>query len=88
MISPGDYGAWQDGPARRLHILGGGVANGSGVLTVSVRPRPPASVTASLPVAFMMRKACAEMKIVQMSAPFDNRMTRVSLTAVQVIRRY
>lgn len=90
VIAKGDYGHWQDGPARRLHILEGGTANGSGQLTTKVRPRPPQSVTASLPVAFTMLKASAEMKVMNLSAQFDGRQktSQASLTAVQVIRRY
>ncbi|HRE43912.1 MAG TPA: hypothetical protein PKY87_08055, partial [Terricaulis sp.] len=89
VIAPGDYGHWQDGPARRLHIVGGGVADGSGNLTMSVRPAPPTTPTATLPVPFVMEEASAEMIVPKFDVPFSApASSQATLTAVQVIRRF
>lgn len=88
VISEGDYGHWDDGPARRLHITGAGVADGSGDLTLEVRPRPPRTETLVSPIDFIMEKACAEMSVLQFEAPFNLSTTQVTLSALQVIRRY
>ncbi|MDX2277712.1 MAG: hypothetical protein NW206_19855 [Hyphomonadaceae bacterium] len=88
VLAPGDYGHWDDGPARRLHILGGGQASGAGGLWVNVRPRPPLVATAALPVPFVMAKASAEMQLLSSSAPMQGFERTASLTAVQVIRTY
>lgn len=89
VISEGDYGAWADGPTRRLHICGAGVADGSGNLTIEVEPAPPANALASLPVAFDMSRASAEFILTEFAAPFEGpgRLHKVSLTGVQVLRR-
>lgn len=89
IITEGDYGAWQDGPARRLHILGSGVADGSGVVTLDVEPRPPSTPKATLPVAFDMSQASAEFVITDFEVPFEapTRTHKVSLTAAQVLKR-
>lgn len=88
IVSAGDYGHWEDGPTRRLHVCGPGVADGSGNLTLEVEPAPPSTVTATLPVAFTMEKASAEMVLrdrsVRFSAPV---IQEASLSAVQVFRR-
>lgn len=88
VISDGDYGHWDDGPARRLHICGAATANGSGVVTIPVEPAPPAAATATLPVAFTMEKASAEMVVMGFDAPLDGLTSQVSLRAGQILRRY
>lgn len=88
VISEGDMGAWDDGPARRLHILGGGTADATGALTVSVEPVPPATATEALPCAFLMEKPAGEFVVLQAQAPYSAPVThQVTLQAAQVLRR-
>lgn len=88
IISRGDFGAWQDGPAARLFQLGGGVADGSGNLTVECQPPPPSTST-NLPAAFKLDKPAAEMMLLQSSAPFQApRDKRVEMDLIQIIRRF
>lgn len=90
VVSEGDYGHWDDGPTRRLHILGAGTADASGVMTVEVEPAPPASayLPSTLPAPFTMEQASAEMAVMSASAPFSAPVTHeATLTAVQVLRR-
>lgn len=75
-------------PTRRLFITGGGVADGSGNLTLQVEPRPPILASGHPIVPFTMEKPSAEMvlrdKSVSFSAPI---LQRAQLKAVQVFRR-
>lgn len=88
VISAGDYGHWDDGPTRRLHICGPGVADGAGALTLQVEPAPPQNAVASFPVAFTMSKASAEMVVRDRSIRFSAPLVQeLSLAAVQVFRR-
>lgn len=88
VISAGDYGCWDDGPTRRLHVCGAGVADGSGNLTLEVEPAPPIAVEATLPVAFTMEKASAEMVLLERTIRFDAPLLQeLELAAVQVFRR-
>lgn len=92
IISEGDYVAWDDGPARRLHILGAGVADGSGDLTVRCEPPPPDAEheDTTLPVACEFNRASGEFQILD----FDSRFTAVprtssaTLRAISIIRRF
>lgn len=88
IISAGDMGHWDDGPARRLHICGPEEASLGGETWVPVRPAPPAIATASLPAPFVMQKASAEMRIARGVVEQPGRTAKATLTAVQVIRRY
>lgn len=86
-LSEGDYGAWDDGPARRLHICGAVVADSEGVAVVSVEPAPPSS-SAALPAALTMEKACAEFVVRDAATPYSAQGGRqATLQGVQVIRR-
>lgn len=86
VISEGDYGAWDDGATRRLHITHAGTANAAGALTLSVEAAPPAS-SANLPAGFLMEKACAEMLLVRTSLAFSAPVTsRAAFEAIQVLR--
>lgn len=88
VISPGDYGAWLDGPTQRLHMLGGGVADGSGNLTTLCEPPPPTTPIATLPVPFTMEKPAAEMVLAKSSVRFLSPVTHeANLSATQVLRR-
>jgi len=89
IISAGDYGHWDDGPVRMLHICGPAVADASGNATISVEPPPPPSATATLPVPFVMEKASCEMTLTAAKLPFDaaSRTQKLSLSGVQAIRR-
>lgn len=85
-ISQGDYGAWDDGAARRLHITDAGTAGADGTLTLSVEPPPPASSSA-LPAAFFMEKASAEMLLLNTALRFSAPVvSRGSFEAIQVLR--
>lgn len=87
-IAKGDMCAWDDGPARRLHILGAAQANGSGAVTVRCEPPPPATVTASLPAPLIIDKPCAEFALLGLDLPYEHPVTtRASIKAIQVIRR-
>lgn len=91
VISDGDYVSWDDGPARRLHILGGGVADGSGNLTVPCEPPPPASVHAdtTLPKACTFNRASAEFQILDFDMRFQAPVTSsATLKATSIIRRF
>lgn len=88
VVSAGDYGHWQDGPARRLQICGPGVADGSGNLSgLRVEPPPPFASDA-LPCDFEMEYASAEMSLVEAKVPFNAPVThQATLKAGQIIRR-
>lgn len=92
VISAGDYVAWDDGPARRLHILGPGVADGSGNLTVRCEPPPPTSVHAdtTLPVACEFNRASGEFTILDFDLRFaaNPRTSSATLRAQSLIRRF
>jgi len=87
VISEGDYGHWDDGATRRLHICGAAVADGAGLVTgLAVEPPPPAS-SASLPASFTMAKASAEMLILKSGVPFSGLATsKASIEAIQTLR--
>ncbi len=89
-ISPGDMGAWQDGYARRLHIiLEAATADAAGEAWVSVEPVPPTTASAgALPTAFAMEKACGEFVVMASDAPFAAQPgISVTLQALQIIKR-
>lgn len=87
IISDGDYGHWDDGPTRRLYILGAAVLDSGGNAWVSVEPAPPAT-SANLPAPFEMNKACAEFVVFEADAPYSAPVThQVTLKAAQVLRR-
>lgn len=86
IVSEGDYGAWDDGATRRLHITHAGEAGADGALTLSVEPLPPAS-SANLPAPFLMEKACAEMLLQQTQLSFSAPVvSRATFDALQVLR--
>lgn len=86
-ISAGDYGAWDDGDVRRLHILGPATAAADGTVTLNCEPAPPTS-SASLPAAFTMEKAAAEMIVLDANVSFAAPVVQsATLTATQVLRR-
>jgi len=89
-LSPGDYIAWDDGPARRLHIVvTAGTVNSIGAIEIAVEPPPPGTPTAILPATAYMEKAAAEMVIVQFDHPWRvGQSSAASFSAVQVLRRY
>jgi hypothetical protein len=86
----GDYLAWDDGPARRLHIIvEDATADASGDVTVTVEPPPPTTATASLPVDVSAEKASAEMILVSYEQPWRvGQSSAATFSAVQVLRRY
>lgn len=87
VISVGDYGAWDDGPARRLHICEAVVADSGGNAWVTVEPAPPSS-SAYLPAAFEMSTPCGEFVLAEGSAPYSATSGhQVTLKAMQVLRR-
>lgn len=86
-ISVGDYGAWDDGDVRRLHIVGAATAAANGTATLNVEPAPPTS-SASLPAPFTMEKAAAEMIVLDAAVSFAAPVTqKATLTAGQFFRR-
>lgn len=89
-IAKGDYLHWDDGPARRLHILGAATANGSGVAVVRCEPPPPATLLGSLPAAVTFNRAAGEFQIFDFSSKFDasSMSSRASFTASSIIRRF
>lgn len=89
VISVGDYGAWDDGLARRLHIFGAGTANATtGEVSLDCEPAPPAS-SANLPAALTMEKASAEMIVLDASVAFSGptKTHHATLKATQMLRR-
>lgn len=86
-ITAGDYGHWDDGVTRRLHIIvEDAVANGAGVATLTVEPAPPAS-SSSLPAPFTMQDPCAEMMLAGAAAPFSTgRGHKATIRAAQILR--
>lgn len=88
VISPGDYGAWDDGVTRRLvQVVDGATADASGVAVLTIEPAPPES-EANLPAAFNMLRACGEFVITNWQAPFTAPMPHtLNFSAVQVLRR-
>lgn len=87
-ISAGDYGAWDDGPTRRLvQVVDAAIANASGVAVLTVEPAPPTDAS-NLPQAFQMEKPCGEFVVTQWTAPYTAPVVHsVTLTAAQVLRR-
>lgn len=86
-ITAGDYGAWDDGTARRLHICGDATADAAGIAWVDVEPAPPAT-SVNLPAAFEMHRASGEFVVLQATAPYSAPVThQVTLQAAQVLRR-
>lgn len=88
-LSAGDFGAWDDGPARRLvQIVETVAADADGVAWVQVEPAPPATQT-YLPRPFSMEQAAAEMVLSEFSAPFSvgSGMATVQASGVQIIQR-
>lgn len=88
-ISYGDYGHWDDGVKRRLHmVVEPAQANASGIATLTVEPPPPAS-TLVLPAPFEMYRASAEMVIVNWAVPFDTSAKWTGqVEARQILRRF
>lgn len=86
-ISDGDYGHWQDGFARRLHICGAATADSAGRAWLSVEPAPPA-VIGNLPAPFEMHMASGEFAVTEADAPYSAPGAhQVTLRAAQVLRR-
>lgn len=86
-ISEGDYGHWDDGVTRRLHICDDAIADAAGRTWVNVEPAPPLS-SVNLPAAFEMHKASAEMVIVESAAPYSAPSNHeITLRGAQVLRR-
>lgn len=87
-LTAGDYGAWDDGPARRLVMIVESVtADANGDAWATVEPIPP-STSSYLPAPFTMLRASAEMRVLQTSRPFSvGEGWRVTMKAAQVIRR-
>lgn len=87
-LSEGDYVAWDDGPARRLHIMGGGTVAADGTVTVEVEPAPPTTAAETLPCDALMEKPKGEFVVLEASAPYSAPVTHsVTLQAAQVLRR-
>lgn len=86
VITNSDMGHWDDGVARRLHILEGGTADASGRVTLECRPHPPAD-SSRLPAAFEMNEPCAEFCVLKPDVSFSApHLHHVSLEAIQRIR--
>lgn len=88
-LSPGDFGAWDDGPARRLcQIVEPAIADAAGTAWVQIEPAPPETET-YLPAAFIMEKAAAEMVLQDLSAPYQvgNGFAAVQGVGVQILQR-
>ena len=87
-LSAHDFGAWDDGPARRLAAVTDTiVADASGEAWVAVELGPP-SDESNLPALLHLDKAAAEMRLVSFSAPFETgSFWAASATAGQVLRR-
>lgn len=86
-ISDGDYGHWDDGPARRLFICEEATADAAGGCWITVEPAPP-ETSAYLPALFEMNRASGEFVVMQASAPYSAPVTHsVTLQAAQVLRR-
>lgn len=86
VIGDGDYGHWDDGPTRRLHICAAVIADSAGRAWVTVEPAPP-ETSANLPAAFEMHRASAEMVVVESAAPFALTHHEATIRGVQVLRR-
>ncbi len=87
IVSEGDYGAWMDGTARRLHIFGAGVADSLGKVWLDCEPAPPTSST-NIPAALEMHKASAEFIVVSSEASYSAPIVHEGkLQAIQVLRR-
>lgn len=86
-LTAGDYGHWDDGVTRRLHIITeDATANGAGVATLTVEPAPPES-SDNLPATFELQDPCAEMILVSSAAPFSTgRGHKATIRAAQVLR--
>lgn len=87
----GDYLAWDDGPARRLHIIvEDATADSNGHVTVTVEPPPPTTAHNPLPADVNAEKASAEMVLATMENPWrvGQGWGGVSFSAAQVLRRY
>lgn len=87
-LSEGDYLAWDDGPARRLHmIVEAAVADNLGQSWVTIEPAPPLA-SAHLPAAAELDRASAEFGVTDSSAPYSAPVIHeATLQAVQVLRR-
>ena len=88
-LSAGDFGAWDDGPARRLvQIIETVAADANGEAWVQVEPAPPSTQT-YLPAPFIMERAAAEMVLTEFSAPFQvgSGVAAVSGAGIQIIQR-
>ncbi|MGL5116507.1 MAG: hypothetical protein ACRC7C_14405 [Beijerinckiaceae bacterium] len=85
---PGDYIAWDDKNARRLHIVqAAATADASGAVTLTVEPQPPATAAVTFPVPAILEKASAEMVVVQHQMPWTVAgLPSASFQAVQVLR--
>ena len=88
-FTPGDFGALDDGPARRLYqIVEPATADADGVCWVTVEPAPPGQASTYLPAAFIMERAAAEMRLTAFDSPWTvGQGWAVQLTGAQVIRR-
>jgi len=87
VISEGDYGHWDDGPRRRLHVTGAAIADAQGRAIVSVEPPPPASGE-NLPTAFEMYRASGEFVVPKLAVQHSALLSAdASLTAVQTLRK-
>lgn len=85
-ISEGDYGCWNDGSARRLHILSAITADSGGNAWISVEPAPP-ETSANLPAPFEMHEAAAEFVVIESATPYAAQaLHQASLKAIQVLR--
>jgi hypothetical protein len=88
-LSPGDYAAWDDGPARRLvTITEAATASSGGFATLSVEPAPPDNDDA-LPAALVLEKPAAEMMVLEEPTPvFSPFAWQATIKAIQVLRRF
>lgn len=89
-ISPGDYIAYDDGPARRLHmIVEPATADASGLATVTVEPPPPTRLRSVTPVETITDRPAMEAVLMSMGKPATvDGLSSASFDARQIIRRF
>ena len=89
-ITPGDYIAFDDGPARRLHmVVEPAVADATGNALLTVEPPPPTRIRSVVPVETVTDKPAMEAVLSDMGKPATvDGLTSASFVARQVIRRF